>query len=75
MQDGNLTQARVSELLAETLRVRFDLGLFDPTEGQPYLLYGEADVNTVRIGGRGGVLGSLLRPTRVFLWRRTRRAL
>lgn len=42
----NLTQARVNELLFETLSVRFDLGLFDPMEGQPYLQYGAADVNS-----------------------------
>lgn len=61
----------MAQLLTETFRIRFDLGLFDPIEGQPYLQYGEADVNTV--GRRGAAAATCPDKTRLSFWRRTRR--
>ena len=41
---GNVTLAAARRLVANTLRIRFRLGTFDPPAGQPYLSYGEADI-------------------------------
>lgn len=43
---GNVTLDAARRLVANTLRVRFRLGTFDPPAGQPYLAYGEADIGT-----------------------------
>jgi hypothetical protein len=50
--NGNTTLAAARNLLANIMRVRFRLGLFDPPAGQRYLNYSDADINdaTARAG-------------------------
>jgi beta-D-xylosidase 4 len=43
---GNATLASVQTALFNAFMIRFRLGLFDPTEGQPFLTYGAELVNT-----------------------------
>jgi beta-glucosidase-like glycosyl hydrolase len=42
--NGNVSLAEAQQLLADSLDVRFRLGLFDDPAGQPYEEYGDADV-------------------------------
>lgn len=43
--NGNTTLQGAQQLLTNTMRIRFRLGLFDPPQGQVYLTYGEGDIN------------------------------
>lgn len=46
--NGNTTLTGARQLLTNTLRIRFRLGLFDPPAGQVYLTYGTKDINDAR---------------------------
>lgn len=44
IMNGNTTLEGARAILANTLRVRMKLGLFDPAADQPYTRYGESDI-------------------------------
>lgn len=46
VQEGHCSMQDVDRALFNTLRVRFELGLFDPTADQPYWKLGAGDIGT-----------------------------